>query len=203
MRVMREVSQKIHPTAIVEEGVEFQGNAHVWHFSHLRSGATIGSDVVIGGYVLIDAEVIIGGNCKIQSGSRLYSPTKLEFGAFIGPNVICTNDNYPRAINVDGSLKKKADWERAGVIIRTGASIGAGSVCVAPVEIGAWALVAAGSVVTKDVLPYSLVAGNPARFKKWVGRFGVPLEQFQDDIFICPVSGERYRKIDNKELVLE
>ena len=110
--------------------------------------------------------------------------------------MVFTNDYYPRAINPDGSLKSADDWHAVGVTVRTGASIGARSVCVAPVTIGRWALVAAGSVVTKDVPDFALVAGVPARRIRWVGRAGAPLEEQGDETWICPVTDELYVEID-------
>jgi carbonic anhydrase/acetyltransferase-like protein (isoleucine patch superfamily) len=118
--------------------------------------------------------------------------------------VVFTNDHYPRSISPDGALKRGDDWEAVGVTCRTGASIGARSVCVAPVTIGRWALVAAGSVVTKDVPDFALVAGVPARRIRWVGRAGVPLERDPDGGeggWVCPQTGEKY--IEHDERLME
>jgi acetyltransferase-like isoleucine patch superfamily enzyme len=133
----------------------------------------------------------MGDNCKVQNYALVYEPAVLEAGVFIGPAVVLTNDTYPRAINPDGSLKSAHDWEPVGVTIRTGAAIGARAVCVAPVTIGAWATVAAGAVVTKDVPDHALMAGVPARRIGWVGKAGVPL-QVDGDEFVCPATGARY-----------
>jgi UDP-2-acetamido-3-amino-2,3-dideoxy-glucuronate N-acetyltransferase len=130
----------------------------------------------------------------------VYEPAILEAGVFIGPGVILTNDEYPRAVNPDGSQKSGSDWEAAGVTIRQGASIGAGSLCVAPVEIGAWALVAAGSTVTKNVPAFALVAGVPAKRIRWVGKAGVPLTDEGAGKFICPKTGARYIQSDANTL---
>jgi acetyltransferase-like isoleucine patch superfamily enzyme len=107
--------------------------------------------------------VIIGDNCKIQNNALIYEPAIIESGVFIGPAVVLTNDKRPRAINPDGSIKSAADWDPVGVTIRHGASIGANSVCVAPVEIAEWTAVGANSVVTKNTQPRQMVVGNPAR----------------------------------------
>jgi acetyltransferase-like isoleucine patch superfamily enzyme len=115
--------------------------------------------------------------------------------------VVFTNDHYPRSIEPDGKLKRGDDWEAVGVTVRQGASIGARSVCVAPVTIGRWALVAAGSVVVKDVPDFALVAGVPARRLRWVGRAGVPLEQEADGSWTCPKTGEKY--IEENDRLME
>ena len=144
----------------------------------------------------------MGDNCKVQNYALVYEPASLEDGVFIGPAVVLTNDHFPRAINEDGSIKSASDWEQVGVTIKRGAAIGARSVCVAPVTIGAWALVAAGSVVTKDVPEYALVAGVPARRIGWVGPAGEKLQPIsgEEDIFECPKSGKRFRQISENKL---
>ncbi|MFF2503379.1 acyltransferase [Streptomyces sp. NPDC058067] len=132
----------------------------------------------------------------MQNYAAIYEPARLEEGAFVGPAVIFTNDFYPRAISPEGVPKRAGDWTPVGVTVRRGASIGARSVCVAPVTIGRWALVAAGSVVTRDVPDFALVAGAPARRLKWVGRAGVPLEPAGEYRFVCPQTGEHYAEQD-------
>jgi acetyltransferase-like isoleucine patch superfamily enzyme len=127
----------------------------------------------------------------------------LEQGVFIGPGVILTNDEYPRAVNSDGSQKTANDWDVMGVTIREGASIGAGSICIAPVEIGAWALVAAGSTVTRNVPAFALVAGVPAKRIRWVGKAGVPLTDEGAGVFRCPKTGARYHERDTSTLLEE
>jgi acetyltransferase-like isoleucine patch superfamily enzyme len=145
--------------------------------------------------------VRIGANSKIQNYALVYEPAELEDGVFVGPAVVLTNDHYPRSINPDGTQKSGHDWEPVGVTIRTGASIGARSVCVAPVTIGRWALVAAGSVVIEDVPDFALVAGVPARRIRWVGKAGVPLEAAGDGHWVCPQTGDRY--VENDETLTE
>ena len=122
---------------------------------------------------------------------------------FIGPAVVLTNDTYPRAVSPDGSLKSAEDWTPVGVTIEDGASVGARAVCIAPLTIGRWATIAAGSVVTKDVPAFALMAGVPARRLGWVGKAGVPLRE-ENGFWICPVSQTRYveelnalREVDN------
>lgn len=132
----------------------------------------------------------------MQNYALVYEPATLADGVFIGPAVVLTNDTYPRAVTPDGSIKGASDWEPVGVAIRTGASIGARATCVAPVTIGAWAMVAAGAVVVKDVPDYALVAGVPAKRIGWVGRAGVPLADEGGGRWRCPQSGDTYVEVD-------
>ena len=165
---------RIIPTADLDEGVTIGDGSSIWHLSQVRGGAVLGENVVVGRGAYIGEGVHVGDNCKIQNYALVYEPAELEDGVFIGPAVVLTNDHFPRAINPDGSLKSADDWEQVGVTCKRGCSVGARSVCIAPVTIGEWATVAAGSVVTKDVQPYALVAGVPAKRIKWVGRSGFP-----------------------------
>jgi len=161
----------------------------------------LGAGCIVGRGAYVGIGVRMGNNCKLQNYALVYEPAVLGDGVFVGPAVVFTNDHYPRSIAPDGTLKRGDDWEHVGVTVRDGASIGARSVCVAPVTIGAWALVAAGSVVIRDVPDYALVAGNPARRIRWVGRAGVPLEDAGDGLWRCPQTGETYRQ-DGESLSL-
>ncbi len=136
----------------------------------------------------------IAVTAQVDEKARL-EPAVLEDGVFVGPAVVLTNDVYPRAINPDGLRKSGDDWHAVGVTVRTGAAIGARSVCIAPVENGEWALVAAGATVTRDVPAYALVAGSPAHRIGWVGRAGARLVADGDD-FRCPTTGELHRELD-------
>lgn len=167
----------------------------MWHLAQVREGARIGADCNIGRGAYIGPEVVLGDGCKIQNYALVYEPARLADGVFIGPAAVLTNDEFPRAITPEGTPKSADDWEAVGVTIGQGASIGARAVCIAPVTVGAWALVAAGAVVTKDVPEHALVVGVPARRIGWVGRAGHPLDRDGDD-WVCPVSGERYREAD-------
>ena len=153
----------VHPTADVHPSVQIPESTSVWNYAQIREGAVIGENCVIGRNVYIGPGVKIGNNCKIQNNALIYEPAFIEEGVFIGPAVILTNDKHPRAINKNGSVKQAVDWESVGVVIRFGASVGAGSVCVAPVELGQWSAVGANSVVSKNVEPNEMVAGNPAK----------------------------------------
>lgn len=178
-------------TADVDQRATLGPRTRVWHLAQVREDAVLGADCNIGRGAYIGPGVVLGDACKVQNYALVYEPAVVGDGVFIGPAVVFTNDEFPRAANPDGSLKGGDDWHAVGVTVERGASIGARSVCIAPVTIGAWALVAAGAVVTKDVLPHALVAGVPARRIGWVGRTGHPLTA-DGDGWTCPDSGERY-----------
>jgi acetyltransferase-like isoleucine patch superfamily enzyme len=182
----------VQPSADVDDRAQLGDGSSVWHLAQVREGAVLGSHCIVGRGAYVGPGVRMGDNCKLQNYALVYEPAVLEDGVFVGPAAVFTNDHYPRAVSPDGSLKSAADWEPVGVTVREGASIGARSVCVAPVTVGRWALVAAGSVVIKDVPDFALVAGVPARFVRWVGKAGVPLEALGDGRFQCPQTGAVY-----------
>lgn len=167
----------------------------VWHLAQVREDAELGENCIVGRGAYVGTGVRMGDNCKIQNHALVYEPAELAAGVFIGPAVVLTNDTYPRAVNPDGTLKSASDWDAVGVSIAEGASIGARAVCVAPVRIGAWATVAAGAVVTKDVPDFALVAGVPARRVGWVGKAGAPLRE-EGQHWVCPQSGQTYVEVD-------
>jgi acetyltransferase-like isoleucine patch superfamily enzyme len=184
---------RIAPSADVDPGARIGGGSSIWHLAHVREEARIGRDCIVGRGAYLGPGVVVGDRCKIQNGALVYEPASLADGVFVGPAVVFTNDLHPRAVNPDGSLKTAEDWDVVGVTVDEGASIGARSVCVAPVRIGRWAMVAAGSVVTRDVPAFALVVGSPARQVGWVGRAGVRLEVADGEIWVCRATGERYR----------
>lgn len=180
-----QASADVHDSATVSE------SAQVWQLAQIREGAVLGDDVIVGRGAYIGTGVHVGTGSKIQNYALVYEPAELGAGVFVGPGAILTNDRHPRAANPDGTPKTSADWHPVGVTVCDGASIGAGAVCVAPITLGRYCMVAAGSVVVADVPPYALVAGSPARVIGWVGRHGVRLEPEEASSRLrCPVSGE-------------
>lgn len=200
---MTKVPNKIFESANVDPSAKVGVGSTIWGLAQVREGAVVGSNCIIGRGAYIGSGVKIGDNCKIQNFALIYEPAILGNGVFVGPSAILTNDQYPRAVNVNGSIKTGADWDPVFVEICDGASIGAGAICVAPVKVGAWALVAAGAVVKDDVPNFALVAGVPARKIRWVGRAGKPLIKIDESIYKCPVTGARYKEITSNELVEE
>ncbi len=187
-------SASIHSTADVADSASIGAGTKIWHYAQVREHAQLGENCIIGRGAYIGTGVALGANCKVQNYALVYEPAKLENGVFIGPAVVFTNDQFPRAVNEDGTLKSGADWEAVGVTVREGASIGAASTCVAPVEIGRWALVGAGSTVVKDVPAFAIVVGNPARRIGWVGRAGRPLIEETPGSWLCPSTAQYYRQ---------
>jgi UDP-2-acetamido-3-amino-2,3-dideoxy-glucuronate N-acetyltransferase len=183
---------RVLPSADVDDRAKIGAGTTVWHLAQVREDAEVGADCVIGRGAYVGPGVIIGSNVKLQNYALVYEPARLADGVFIGPAAVLTNDTYPRAVTPEGRLKTGADWTAVGVVIGEGAAIGARAVCVAPVAIGRWALVAAGAVVVADVPDFALVVGVPARRVGWVGRTGVRLVADGDGRFVCPETGARY-----------
>jgi UDP-2-acetamido-3-amino-2,3-dideoxy-glucuronate N-acetyltransferase len=154
----------VHATAIVEDGAHLGPGTRVWHQAHVRSGARIGTEVVLGKNVFVDSGVAIGDRSKVQNNVSVYAGVTLEDEVFVGPSAVFTNDLRPRAAG--------GAWQLVPTVVRRGASLGGGAVVVCGVEIGPWAMVAAGSVVTRSVPAHALVMGNPARVRGWVCRCG-------------------------------
>jgi UDP-2-acetamido-3-amino-2,3-dideoxy-glucuronate N-acetyltransferase len=192
---MTQKTDRIAATADVDPLAVIGDEVTIWHLAQVREGARVGAGSSLGRGAYVGPGVSLGVNCKVQNYALLYEPAVLGDGVFVGPAVVFTNDTFPRAINVDGSRKSADDWHAVGVVVGTGASIGARAVCIAPVRVGRWALVAAGAVVTRDVPNFAIVAGVPARQVGWVGEAGVPLVA-SGELFRCPATGRFYRETD-------
>jgi acetyltransferase-like isoleucine patch superfamily enzyme len=160
----------VSPEAVLGDG------CLVWRNAHIREGAVVGANSMIGAGVYIGPGVRLGRNCKIQNNALLYERLELEDGVFVGPQVCFTNDLRPRAVNPDLSLKSADDWEVGHTVVRQGASVGAQTVVITGITIGQWALVGAGSVVTHDVPDHAMVYGQPARIRGWVCMCGRRLD---------------------------
>jgi UDP-2-acetamido-3-amino-2,3-dideoxy-glucuronate N-acetyltransferase len=165
---MSDTSFYVHPTAEVSSDAHIGNGTRIWRQAHVREDAFIGETCNIGKGVYVDAHVRIGSNVKIQNHVSIFEGVTIEDGVFIGPHVCFTNDMLPRAITPDGRLKSMDDWEITPTLVKYGASLGAGSIIVCGITIGEFALVGAGSVVTRDVPPHALVFGNPARQRGYV-----------------------------------
>lgn len=188
----------VKDTAQVAESSRLGDGTTVWELAQIRENASLGDNCVIGRGAYVGSGVIIGDNVKLQNYALVYEPAVLGDGVFVGPAAVLTNDEFPRAVDPEGNPKRAGDWHAVGVTVNEGASLGARSVCVAPVEIGRWALVAAGAVVTKDVLDFALVAGVPARRIGWVGRAGIPLVEKHPCVWECPRTGVLHDEADGQ-----
>jgi acetyltransferase-like isoleucine patch superfamily enzyme len=185
----------IHPTADVAATAEIGPGTKVWNQAQVREGARLGSGCIIGKNVYIDAGVRIGDRVKVQNNASLFRGVTIEDGVFIGPHACLTNDRQPRAVNPDGTLKTDDDWSVSPILVRAGASIGAGSVVLPGVSVGRWAMVGAGAVVTRDVADHELVAGNPARRMGSACVCGQPLRDAPDGVPFrgaCPGCGRSF-----------
>lgn len=172
---------RAHPTAEVASSATIGADTKIWHHAQIRDRAKIGSECIIGKGVYIGADVKIGNRVKIQNYVSVYEGLTIEDGVMVGPHVCFTNDLLPRAVNPDGSLKGGEDWELTPTLVRQGVGLGANSTIRCGVTIGRWALVGAGSVVTRDVPDHGLVYGNPARLHGFVCPHGYKLEKVNEE----------------------
>ena len=162
----------IHDTASVEPDATVAAGTKIWSNVQVRAGAVIGRNCILGRNSFVDVDVVVGENVKVQNNASLYEGVSLEDGVFIGPHVVFTNDKVPRAVNADGTLKRAEDWELGRTHVREGAALGANTVVVTGIDIGAWAMIGCGAVVTKSVPDHALVLGNPGRIVGWVSADG-------------------------------
>jgi UDP-2-acetamido-3-amino-2,3-dideoxy-glucuronate N-acetyltransferase len=203
-------SARIHASADVEPDVSVGPRTSIWHRAQVRTGARIGAECIVGRDAFIDVGVEIGDRVKIQNAALVYYGVIVEDGVFIGPNAILTNDRFPRSITATGELARTEDWVVSPIRLRTGASIGAGAVVIAGTDVGRFATVGAGAIVTRDVPDHALVVGNPARRIGWVcacGRRlvdndGHPAADDVAGIMTCPACGTRYEVTADRCVVL-
>ncbi|MBK9222700.1 MAG: N-acetyltransferase [Saprospiraceae bacterium] len=180
-----------HPTAIIDDGCIIGEGTKIWHFSHIMPKCTIGKNCNIGQNVVISPDVILGNNVKVQNNVSIYTGVICEDDVFLGPSMVFTNVINPRS-----AVNRKNQYARTTV--RKGASIGANATIVCGNDIGEYAFIGAGAVVTKEVPSYALVIGNPARQSGWMSEFGHKLNFNKDGIAICPESNEKYQLLNNR-----
>ena len=181
----------VHESSYVDEGCTIGKGTKIWHFSHIMTGCTIGENCNIGQNVVISPRVTLGKGCKIQNNVSVYTGVVCEDGVFLGPSCVFTNVINPRAF-----VERKHEYRQT--VIKEGASIGANATIVCGHNIGRYALVGAGAVVTKDVPDYAIVYGSPARLHGWVCQCGEPLQAMDTSAFYCPVCGKHYELRDKQ-----
>lgn len=180
----------IHPTAIVDEGARIGEGSRIWHWVHVCGGAKIGKSVSLGQNVFVGNKVIIGDRCKIQNNVSVYDNVTLEDGVFCGPSMVFTNVYNPRSL-----IERKSEYR--DTLVRKGATLGANCTIVCGVTIGEYAFVGAGALVNRDVKPFALMVGVPARQIGWMGVYGeqIPLPLDGDGRYECPHTGDVYRLV--------
>lgn len=181
----------VHPTAIIDEGCEIGEGTRVWHFSHIMPNCKIGQSCNIGQNVVVSPEVILGNNVKVQNNVSIYTGVVCEDDVFLGPSMVFTNVINPRS-----AINRKNQY--AKTYVGKGATIGANATVVCGHNIGKYAFIGAGAVVTKEVRDYELVVGNPARQVGWMSEYGHRLKFDESGIATCPESKERYYLTDNQ-----
>ena len=180
-----------HETAVIDEGCEIAAGTKIWHFSHIMPHSKIGENCNIGQNVVISPEVVLGKNVKVQNNVSIYSGVICEDDVFLGPSMVFTNIINPRS-----AIVRRGQYEKT--IVKKGASIGANATIVCGNEIGEYAFIGAGAVVTKKVLPYALVVGNPSKQIGWISEYGHRLNFNKEGVAICPESGEKYQLKNNQ-----
>ncbi len=174
-----------HPSAIIDDGCEIGEGSKIWHFSHIMRGCTIAENCNIGQNVVISPEVVLGRNVKVQNNVSIYTGVVCEDDVFLGPSMVFTNVINPRS-----AVNRKSQYSKT--VVKKGASIGANATIVCGHDIGEFAFIGAGAVVTKTVLPYALVVGNPAKQTGWMSEYGHRLKFDKEGLATCPESDEKY-----------
>ena len=187
----------VHESSYVDEGVQIGDGTKIWHFCHIQKGAVLGKNCSLGQNVNISNHVTMGDGCKIQNNVSVYQGVELQDYVFCGPSCVFTNDLTPRAKYPKGPAGYKK------TLLKTGASIGANATIVCGHRLGAYCLIGAGSVVTKDVPAFALMVGNPARRIGWVSRHGEKLHFNAEGVAICPATGDHYRLQDGAVTLIE
>jgi UDP-2-acetamido-3-amino-2,3-dideoxy-glucuronate N-acetyltransferase len=185
-----EIKYFAHPTAVIDEGCEIGEGVKIWHFSHIMTGCTIGDGCNIGQNVVVSPKVALGKNVRVQNNVSIYEGVICEDDVFLGPSMVFTNVVNPRS-----AVSRKTEYKNT--LVRKGASIGANATIICGNEIGEYAFVGAGAVVTKPVTAYSLVVGNPARHSGWMSEYGHKLQFDKNNKAICPESAQEYRLENN------
>lgn len=180
----------VHPSSVIDEGCRIGEGTRVWHFCHIMSGAIIGSNCVLGQNVMLASGVVLGNNVKVQNNVSLYEGVICEDDVFLGPSVVLTNVINPRS-----AISRKTAYKPT--LIKKGASIGANATIICGNTIGSYAFIGAGAVVTRDVLPYELITGNPGRQTGWMSEYGHRLHFDASGMASCKESGQQYRLSDN------
>ena len=177
----------IHPTAIVDEGAQIGEGSRVWHWVHVCGGARIGKGVSLGQNVFVGNKVVIGDHCKVQNNVSVYDNVTLEEGVFCGPSMVFTNVYNPRSL-----IERKSEYRNT--LVKKGATLGANCTIVCGTTIGEFAFVGAGAVINKDVKPYALMVGVPARQIGWMSEYGeqIPLPVQGEGNYTCPHTGNQY-----------
>jgi len=188
---MNQTNYYAHPSAIVDEGCVIGNGVKIWHFSHIMPGCTIGEGCNIGQNVVVSPKVVLGRNVRVQNNVSIYEGVICEDDVFLGPSMVFTNVINPRS-----AVSRKSEYRQT--LVRRGASIGANATIVCGNEIGEFAFIGAGAVVTKAVPPYALLVGNPARRIGWMSEFGHRLNFDEQGLATCPESGEQYSIQDNQ-----
>jgi UDP-2-acetamido-3-amino-2,3-dideoxy-glucuronate N-acetyltransferase len=180
-----------HETAVIDDGCCIGAGTKIWHFSHIMQNSVIGESCNIGQNVVVSPQVVLGKNVKVQNNVSIYSGVICEDDVFLGPSMVFTNIINPRS-----AVIRKDDYQQT--FVKKGASIGANATIICGNEIGAYALIGAGAVVTKPVLPYALVVGNPSKQIGWVSEYGHRLKFDATGNATCPESGEKYLLKEHK-----
>lgn len=189
--MMEEKQYFVHSSALVDEGCVIGNGTKVWHFSHIMPGCKIGERCNIGQNVVVSPDVVLGNNVKVQNNVSIYTGVTCDDDVFLGPSMVFTNVINPRS-----AINRRDQYARTHV--GKGASIGANATIVCGHDIGEYAFIGAGAVVTKNVPPFALVVGNPAKQLGWVGEYGHRLNFDIEGIATCPESGQQYLLHDNQ-----